>query len=60
MGPGGERRLMNFAGTAYIHSPLQRERESTTAPPESDSHDNQGGAGGIMGLDRKGSHAPLS
>lgn len=44
----------------FIYTPLCRERESTTAPPESDSHDNQGGAGGVEGLDRKGSRAPLS
>lgn len=42
-----------------IYTPLYRE-ESTTAPPESDSHDNRGGAGGVEGLDRKGSRAPLS
>lgn len=47
---------MNFAGTAYVHSPLQR--ESTTAPPSGDSRDNQGRAGRVEGLDRKGLHAP--
>lgn len=43
-----------------LYTLLSAERESTTAPPESDSHDNQGGAGGVEGLDRKGSRAPLS
>lgn len=43
-----------------IYTPLCRERESTTAPPKSDCHDNQGGAGGVEGLDRKGLRAPLS